>query len=165
MTPPPEIHWPDRYAPQKSPVHVRNELSMAAPPDRVWAWLTRAALWPIWYSNSAKVRFLDGSGPDLKMGTRFRWKTFDVTITSTVLEYVPEERIAWDAHALGVDAYHAWVLQPSPQGCHVLTEETQHGFLARAGKLLLPNRMSERHQIWLEGLERKAQAGFPPARD
>jgi uncharacterized protein YndB with AHSA1/START domain len=135
---------------------------MAASPDRVWAWLIRAPLWPSWYSNSAKVRILDGPGPDLGLGTRFRWRTFDVTITSTVLEYVPGERIAWDARALGVDAYHAWVVQASPQGCYVLTEETQHGFLARAGALLMPNRMSKRHQMWLEGLERQAQAGLPP---
>jgi hypothetical protein len=125
--------------------------------------LIRATLWPDWYANSARVRILSGTGPDLARGTRFHWKTFGVTVTSTVLEFVPEERIAWDAHAPGVDAYHAWVLQPLPQGCHVLTEETQHGVLARLGDLLMPHRMHKYHQLWLEGLERKARAGVPPA--
>lgn len=163
MKPSVEILWPDHYQPQNCPVHVCNELDMAAEQKHVWAWLTRATLWPTWYINSANVKILEGTGPDLHQGTRFRWTTFGVTITSTVIECVPGERIAWDARALGVDAYHAWVLQPSSQGCHVLTEETQHGWLARSGKLLMPNRMYKFHQLWLEGLANKARLGFPPA--
>jgi uncharacterized protein YndB with AHSA1/START domain len=158
-----EIRWPDHYQPRNCPIHVRNELDMAATQERVWAWLTRAALWPTWYVNSANVKILDGTGPDLQKGTRFRWKTSGVTITSTVLEYVPRERIAWDAHAFGIDAYHAWVLQPSARGCHVVTEETQRGWLARLGKLFMPNRMHKFHQLWLEGLATKARTGLPPA--
>lgn len=69
----------------------------------------------------------------------------------------------WDAHAFGLDVYHAWVLQPSNKGCHVLTEETQHGFIARLGGLFMPNRMYKYHQLWLEGLECQAGNGLPPA--
>ena len=159
----PEIKWPDHYAPSHCPVHVRNELDMAASQERVWAWLTRPTLWPAWYVNSANVEILEGPGPDLKEGTRFRWKTFGITIESTVLECVPDERIAWEAHAFGVDVYHAWVLRPSAKGCRVLTEETQHGWLARLGKLFMPHRMYKYHQLWLEALESKARGGLPPA--
>jgi len=156
-----EVQWPDYYQPRNCPVHVRNELDMTAVQEHVWAWLLRSTLWPTWYINSANIKILEGRGPDLQMGTRFRWKTFGVTITSTVLEYIPCECIAWNAHTFGIDAYHAWVLQPSAQGCHVLTEETQHGWLARLGKLLMPNRMYKFHQLWLEGLATKALTGLP----
>jgi uncharacterized protein YndB with AHSA1/START domain len=156
------VAWPDHYHPRNCPVHVRNELDMAASRENVWAWLIRATLWPTWYFNSANVRILEGAGQDLRHSTRFRWRTFGVTIDSTVLEFVPGERIGWDAHGIGVDAYHAWVLQPSAKGCYVLTEETQHGFLARLGSLVMPNRMSRFHQIWLEGLDTQARAGLPP---
>lgn len=156
-----EVQWPDYYQPRNCPVHVRNELDMTAEQEHVWAWLLRSTLWPTWYINSANIKILEGRGPDLQMGTRFRWKTFGVTITSTVLEYIPCECIAWNAHTFGIDAYHAWVLQPSAQGCHVLTEETQHGWLARLGKLLMPNRMYKFHQLWLEGLATKALTGLP----
>ncbi len=155
----PEIHWPDRYHPHNCPVHVRNELDMAAAPAQVWSWLTRATDWPTWYANSANVEIIEGSGPDLAAGTRFRWKTFGVTITSHVREFVPGERIAWDAQALGLDVYHAWVLRPSVLGCHVLTEETQHGWLARLSTLAMPKRMYNYHQLWLEGLAGKAGSG------
>lgn len=158
----PEIRWPNHYEPSRCPVHVRNELDMAASPECVWAWLTRPTLWPDWYANSANVEILEGPGPDLKEGTLFRWKTFGITIESTVLECVPDERIAWEAHAFGIDVYHAWVLQPSAKGCLVVTEETQHGWLARLGTIFMPNRMHKYHQLWVEGLENKARAGFPP---
>ena len=157
------IRWPDHYAPARCPIHVSNELGMAVPIEAVWAWLIRAPLWPRWYPNSANVRFLEGTPPDLALGTRFRWKTFGVTIQSTVRELVPCERIAWDAQALGLDVYHAWLLRKTAEGCFVLTEETQHGWVARAGGLLMPGRMHRYHQIWLEGLREKARRGMPPA--
>jgi uncharacterized protein YndB with AHSA1/START domain len=157
------IQWPEHYKPGKCPIHVRNELDMAASPEKVWAWLTRATLWPSWYVNSSNVMILERPGADLKEGTRFRWKTFGVTIVSTVLEYDPNERIAWQAKAFGIDVYHAWLLQPSAKGCRVLTEETQHGWLAILGKLVMPNRMVKFHQLWLEALESKARTGLPPA--
>lgn len=161
MTQLPEVRWPEFYAPHACPIHVRNELDMAASQVNVWAWLTRPTLWPTWYVNSADVEILGGSGPCLKEGTRFRWKTFGVRIICTVLECVPGERIAWDGKAFGVDVYHAWALQPSARGCYVLTEETQHGVLTRLAKLFMPNRMYKYHQVWLEELEQKARAGLP----
>lgn len=162
MTEPEGVRWPERFAPENCPVHVRNELAMSAPVARVWAWLIRAQLWPTWYENSANVQFLEGPPPDLALGTRFRWRTFSVTVESTVVEFIPMERIAWDARTLGLEAYHAWVLRETPEGCHVVTEETQRGSLARLGDLVLPNRMSKHHQIWLERMEIQARAGFPP---
>jgi uncharacterized protein YndB with AHSA1/START domain len=153
------VRWPDYFAPGNAPVHVQNELEIPASVDRVWACLIRAKLWPTFYSNSADVWFRTGTGPDLEAGTRFRWKTFGLMVESEVMEFVPKERIAWDAHSFGLDAYHAWVLRETPTGCHVLTEESQHGLLARLQKLFLPNRMHEQHQLWLEGLKAKASEG------
>lgn len=161
MKQPLAVQWPDHYQPENCPVHVRNELDMAAPPAHVWAWLIDASDWPTWYINSANVNILEGKERNLHKGTRFRWKTFGVTITSTVLECVPGERIAWDGHGFGVDVYHAWVLQPSEKGCHVLTEESQHGWLARLSNWFMPKRMSHFHQLWLTCLETKAKKGLP----
>jgi hypothetical protein len=136
---------------------------MDAPPDVVWAWLIRAQLWPSWYVNAAHIRFLDGTPPDLSAGARFRWKTFGVSLESTVREFVPGERIAWDARGPGVDAYHAWVISATARGSHVLTEETQHGWLARLANFLMPWRMPKYHQLWLEQLRDYSASGLPPA--
>lgn len=162
MQAPLAVRWPPRYAPAIAPVHVRNELDLDASPEAVWAWLIRAQLWPTWYENASHVRFLSGTPPDLGPGATFRWKTFGLRVESTVLEFVPGERIAWDARGIGADAYHAWVISKTPQGSHVLTEETQHGWLARLSAGLMPSRMHKHHQIWLEQLRDAARRGLPP---
>lgn len=156
------IRWPERYHPDRTPVHVTNEVRSTAPVGALWAWLVRADLWPKWYPNSSNVEFVEGTGPDLALGTVFRWRTFGIGITSTVREFVPGERIAWDAKGVGVDAYHAWLFEPGPDGCRILTEETQHGWMARAGSIAFPRRMGKYHQIWLENLSRQAATGLPP---
>jgi uncharacterized protein YndB with AHSA1/START domain len=156
------INYPAEHSPARSKVFVRNELTMAAPADVVWAWLVRAALWPTWYPNSSRVRIEDGTRSDLAPGARFRWKTFGVTIDSVVKEFVPPERIAWSADGLSVHAHHAWLLEPISGGCHVLTEETQNGWLAVLSHAVMPHRMYKGHAIWLERLHHQARSGFPP---
>jgi hypothetical protein len=32
------IRWPERYDPARAPVHVSNEIDLAAPPEAAWAW-------------------------------------------------------------------------------------------------------------------------------
>ncbi len=109
------INWPARFHPDVAPVHVRNELDMAAPPEKIWAELIRATAWPTWYPNARNVKLLSG-GDALATGVRFRWTTFGATIVSEVAEFIPPSRIAWTGKAAGIDVYHAWLLTPSPRG-------------------------------------------------
>jgi uncharacterized protein YndB with AHSA1/START domain len=159
------IHYPAQYQPGSSGVYVSNKLNITAPPETVWAWLIRADLWSTWYPNSSNMSIEGGTRSTLERGTQFRWKTFGVTVNSTVQEFVPYERIAWDAHATGIHAYHAWLIEETNNGCHVLTEETQNGWLARLGKQLMPDRMHRFHQIWLEQLQVKAAGEMPPEKN
>ena len=162
LSKPNQILWPKGFEPENNPVHVRNELAIPHPPETIWVWLIRAQIWPTWYPNSTNIRFLSGQPPDLNLNTRFRWKTFGVTIKSTVLEFEPYERLGWDAHNTGLDSYHAWLIQKTNQGSNVITEETEHGWLAQLGNTLRPNRIHQMHQIWLERLSEKASQGLPP---
>ncbi|HEY3421476.1 MAG TPA: SRPBCC domain-containing protein [Methanomassiliicoccales archaeon] len=161
MGDPDGIQWPEHFDPRNAPVHVRNELVVKAPCDSVWGWLVRAELWPTWYTNSKDVRFLEGSPPDLQLGTRFAWKTFGLDLVSTVVEFETGKRLAWDAKGRGVSAYHAWLLQGTDMGCKVVTEETHYGWLARLNNRFRPDNMQMRHQEWLEGLADKARKGRP----
>lgn len=155
------IIWPEGFAPAVAPVHVRNELIIAAPRELTWAWLVRATRWPSWYPNCANVKLLAPARDDLGAGVKFTWKTFGVSLTSEVLEWVPQQRLAWNARGSGVFAYHAWLLEDAPGGCRVLTEETQHGWACWLGALVFPQRMSQQHQIWLEQLAKQAASGAP----
>ena len=156
-----EIHWPARYRPDATRVHVRNELALDAPAERVWAWLIRASSWPDWYPNASDVR-IAGGGRDLAPGVQFTWRTFGTTVSSVVEEFVPPERIGWTGKGFALDVYHAWLIEPRGNGCTVLTMENQNGLAARLQAALMPNRMHKHHQIWLERLAAKARSGLPP---
>ena len=154
------IVWPERYAPERVSARVSNEITIAASPTMVWAWLIRASAWPDWYPNSKAVR-IEGNRPDLAFGMRFHWRTFGVAVSSTVREFLPEERIAWDGRALFLDVYHAWLIERRPGGCWVLTEENQNGLAAHLQNLMMPRRMHRGHELWLTRL--KAQAESKPS--
>jgi uncharacterized protein YndB with AHSA1/START domain len=151
------IRWPEKHDPKNTPVHVRNEIDIDAPPENVWSWLIHAPLWPTWYSNSSNV-VIEGGNQDLAMGTKFRWRTFRVNLASEVREFVPMERLAWTAKAAGIDAYHAWLIERRGAGSHVITEETQDGFVAKLNAKLRPKDMSAGHQAWLEALGERAKS-------
>ena len=154
--------WPAAFRPDRVPVHSFNEIDVAAPPERVWAWLVRASAWPSYYPNASNVRFVDGGGPDLALGTTFTWRTFNVTVKTTVVELVPYERLAWKAFPVGGVGYHSWVITPTAAGSHVVTEETQRGIVPSLGRWFLRGGLHKWHQRWLEGLARVAPGG-PPA--
>lgn len=150
------IDWPECYAPGNTAVHVSNDIAIDAPPQAVWDVLVRAADWPSWYPNSRDVRIERGAR-DLSSGAHFTWKTFGIAVTSTVREFVPAERIAWDGSGFLMDVYHAWLIEPRPSGCWVLTKENQNGLATRAQALFAPSRMHNGHQLWLERLKARAE--------
>jgi len=150
-----QISWPQRYSPQRAPVHVVNALTLSSSPARVWAKLIGAAGWPQFYANASNV-VIEGGARELFAGAHFTWRTFGVNLKTQVIEFQPCERIAWLATSPGVEAYHAWLIRPLPDGCQVITEETQYGLAARAARVLFPHRMEQWHQRWLEGLAKAA---------
>jgi hypothetical protein len=152
----PTIRWPDRFLPDRAPVHVVNSIAVKASPEAVWKVLIRAADWSSYYGNASKVVIEDG-GSDLFEEARFTWHTFGVDLETQVQEFEPFERIAWLATAPMIEAYHAWLIVPADGGCRVITEETQRGLAAHAGRVFFPGRMERQHQLWLEGLARVAR--------
>jgi len=82
-----------------------------------------------------------------------------MTITCTVDEFEPYQRLAWSSEQLGMRVYHAWLFEPRETGCYVRTEETQNGVIPRIAAKLMPGKMHKFHQIWLEGLNARTK-GF-----
>jgi uncharacterized protein YndB with AHSA1/START domain len=159
------IHRPAEYAPERAHMHAVNELlGIEAPPERVWAWLTRPDLWPKFYANCWRVRHLEGPWPQVALGTRFRWITFGALQTSEIVECEPPERLAWDAHGTASVSHglHAWLIQETKTGCNIFTEETQRGWGIRPIAPVFRPIMERYHQKWIEGLARVAAEGDPP---
>jgi len=76
---------------------------------------------------------------------------------------VPGRRLAWstlvEGDETGSSAFHGWVITPTDNGCHVLSEETQQGsfFLEEIGRKH-PGALYSYHQEWVESLARAAEA-------
>jgi uncharacterized protein (DUF1330 family) len=158
-----EIFWPENYIPGFTDNFVSNEVIVAGlSAVDVWPLLSKASLWPTYYSNSANIRFYDGKGPELDDGARFYFETFGFPVEAQVLEYVPPAegkpgRCGW--HGWGgegdtrFDVYHAWLLEDLPGGrVRILTQESQRGKPAQELAKKKPNVMINGHQDWLDGL-------------
>lgn len=157
-----EINWPEEFRPENCDTHVRNDIYINASQEVVWGWLINAARWPEWYPNSSNVRILNKDSNVLTAGVKFAWTTFGDNIISEILEYVPNERIAWGATSEGIEVYHAWLIKKTDAGSYVLTEETQKGPKAVLLKKAYPTAMYDGHQLWLERLKKKSEEGAPP---
>lgn len=154
----PEVFgWPEGLSPDVCPIYTRNELTMTAPIEQVWARLIRAVDWPAWYPNARRV-VLAGGGVDLAKDTEFSWTTFGVRVHTKVTEFMPMRRLAWYGTGLGSRGYHTWTLEPAGQSCHVITEEVQRGLFVSLGRWYFRRGLLRYHQIWLEGLSERANS-------
>ncbi len=156
------IRWPAEFEPAGAPVHTHNVLEVDASPERLWAWLVRAPLWPTWYPNCRGLRIRSGPGPDLGPGTRFTWWTLGVRVDTTVREFEPPYRLAWSGTTLGGRGYHAWLIEPVDGTVRVVTDEVQRGALPSAGRVVLRRMISRAHDVWLARLAAVARTGPPP---
>lgn len=71
--------------------------------------------------------------------------------------------LAWattvDGDETDSSAYHGWVITPTAEGCHVLTEETQQGeFFQDVIGRQYPGALYRYHQDWVERLAQAAEA-------
>lgn len=155
------MRWPKGMEPDNSAVYARNEITIAAPPERVWKWLVRAKQWPMWYDNCAWFRFESGASEELAPARRFTWKTFGATVRSTVQVFEPFKELGWDAASFGLRAYHGWLIEPDGSGSKVVTEEVQNGLLPVLARWYLRPMLLRGHQNWVESLKRIAEVGDP----
>lgn len=155
------VTWPERYDPKISAIYALNDIDVKAPPEIVWQLLIDAQNWARYFPPEDQVRILTGE-PQLAMGTRYSRVTVGFPMSLQVTEFEPFRRLAWattvDGDETGSSAYHGWVITPTAEGCHVLTEETQQGafFLEELGRKN-PGALYRYHQDWVERLAAAAQ--------
>jgi uncharacterized protein YndB with AHSA1/START domain len=123
------IKWPAEMAPSRSPIHFTNELEVAASPETIWSLLVDPEAWPSFYPGVEHVQLFDGQ-KSLRLGTRFETNLAGQDVSGSVQEFEPMTRIAWGGYPKVSEistAYHAWIITPTPNGCHLWTEETMRG--------------------------------------
>jgi uncharacterized protein YndB with AHSA1/START domain len=152
------IKWPEEMAPSRSPIHFTNELKVTASPETIWSLLVDPKAWPSFYPGVEHVHLLNG-GESLRLGTRFETNLAGQDVFASVQEFEPITRIAWGGYpkvAEDSKAYHAWIITPTPKGCHLWTEETMQGpFWIELAKKA-PDGFWRTHEKLLEGLAKVA---------
>ncbi len=157
------IAWPAGWLPGTTDNFCSNEVIVVGlTAAQVWPFLAIAPRWPVYYANSADVRFHDGKGPQLEEGVRFFFSTFGFPVEAQCVEFVPPAhgqpgRAAWHGRAGEeddrLDVHHAWLVEDLSGGrVRILTQETQRGKPAVALASAKPNPMINGHQDWLDGL-------------
>ncbi len=154
---PGEIVWPDEYQPEEASWFLHNRIDIAAPPEVVWNILVSANDWSDWYEGASDVQLPDGAAR-LSDGMEFRWKTMGQEFTTTIREFEPPYRMGWDSRKRSIRAYHAWLIVPTENGCTVITDEAQHGFLTTLQRVFQPNKLHRLHDIWLAELKARAES-------
>src|SRR4051794_5336483 len=104
--------WPAELRPEDAPVYTVNSLEIAAPVDSVWRHLVLAARWPEFYANAHDVWVESGPGPELGLGTVFRWRTFGVPVRTRVICCEPRVALAWRGDEFYGRGMHTWLLRP-----------------------------------------------------
>jgi len=123
------IRWPEDMAPSQCPIHFTNELEVAASPETIWSLLVDPKAWPSFYPGVEHVQLFDGN-ESLRLGTRLETNLAGQDVLASVEEFEPITRIAWYGGPKASEdskAYHAWIITPTSNGCHLWTEETMRG--------------------------------------
>lgn len=158
------VIWPERYEPKISAIYALNDVNVKAPAEVVWKLLIDATNWYRYFPAEAQVEILSGE-QGLALGTRYSRVTVGYPMSLVVTEFVENRRLAWattvDGDTTESTAYHGWVITPTQDGCHVLTEETQQGewFLDMLGRRH-PGGLYRYHQDWVERLAGAAEAAI-----
>lgn len=155
------VIFPERFDPKTSAIYALNDIDVKAPPEVVWQLLIDATNWSNYFPPEDQVKILSGEST-LQPGTKYSRVTVGFPMSLVVTEYEPNRRLAWsttvDGDATGSSAYHGWVITPTEDGCHLLTEETQQGafFLEELGRKH-PGALFRYHQEWVERLAQAAE--------
>ena len=70
---------------------------------------------------------------------------------------VPASRLSWESRKKSIKGYHAWLILPTENGCKLITQESQYGWLTFFEKLFQPNKLRKLHDVWLAEIKNKAE--------
>ena len=153
----PRITWPSAHSPSSAVVFAQNTIEIKAPAKKVWSLLIDCVQWPSWYKHCSDVSVLSG-GPVLSTNSKFRFKTLDLYFEPEVEIYEEPRMLVWSAKGPGgTSGAHAWYIEPTPNGCRVVTEEAQKGLLLFLVRTRTRDRLLTSHQEWLKALKQLAE--------
>jgi hypothetical protein len=107
--------------------------------------------------------FAERPARQLGPGVEFRWTTFGIRVRSRVTQFEPNERIAWNARALGLRVFHRWYFKADGSGTLVITEECERGPLPWLIRRWMNPALHAGHRLWLESLKQATHVVDTPS--
>ena len=96
------------------------------------------------------------NGP-LEEGSRFKWKTAGMSISSVIHTITPYTNFGWSGKSMGLVAVHNWHLTEVKKQTEVKVEESMDGILARWFKSMFTKNLEKSMQKWLELLKQECE--------
>jgi uncharacterized protein YndB with AHSA1/START domain len=152
------IQWPANYDPSKSKFFIHNEIDIKASPEIVWSILIAAELWPDWYEGAENVKLENSLNGNLTDSTVINWKTMGLNMSSKIHDFSPARYLSWESRTKSIGGFHVWLIKPTADGCIVVTEESQLGWLTFFEKIFQPKKLFRLHDKWLLALKQKAES-------
>jgi hypothetical protein len=139
----------------KAPVYVRRVVEIQATIELVWETMTEFTRWPEW---NGEVKSVTATGP-VEPGTDFTWKVRGGTITSRLQEVQRPARLVWTGRLrpMGIEAVHAWKLEPHDGHTMVETEETWSGTMVKFLSAPARRMLARSVESGLAGLKRRCE--------
>jgi len=137
---------------QNAPIKCSVQITINAPPAKIWALLTDISLWPTWQSDITQTA-VDGTPAD---GVLFSWDTGGASIHSQIQLFSPDKQLAWTGTVVNFHAIHVWTLTPLPNGATEVTEtESMSGWFISL--FYSSDQLLQSDQRWLTALKVAAE--------
>ena len=153
-----KINWPKSFKPSESDFFIHNEIDIKASPKVVWDILINAAKWPEWYKNAKGITLQNSPEGKLNPSSVFIWFPAG-KFTSTIKEFNAPYNIAWygETDSKNMTIYNAWMIIPTPEGCKVVSNESQVGPKTKMEKIFAPNMVSKNIKEWMIRLKEQSE--------
>ncbi|GAA1723301.1 hypothetical protein GCM10009809_18980 [Isoptericola hypogeus] len=139
---------------------LQHDLTIAAPPERVWAVLVDVERWPERIPTVDDVERLD-DGP-LAVGSRTRLRQPKLPEgVWTVTELVDGSSFTWESRSPGVTITGAHVVEPHPDGSRLTLRLRVSGLLSGIGWLMTRSLSREYTQTEAASIKRAAESSTP----
>jgi hypothetical protein len=139
---------------REAPVLAHHETDIRACLDDVWRLHTEVNGWTDWQTDITQAHIEGGMAP----GESFDWSSFGFPVTSTVYEMTDRARVLWGGTAGGITGIHEWRFAETPDGVHVVTEESFSGGPVDAARDGMQQMLDMSLGAWLGKLKRAAEA-------
>ena len=93
---------------ENAPVIVKGMIEINSSPETIWDLIADIKRWSSW-NPDVKNSSIEG---DVIKGSKFKWKSWSVTITSIFQEVDRPRFIGWTGKTMGIKALHIWKLEP-----------------------------------------------------